>query len=88
MLCGRLGAGGTAQSRGRMVDSPLGALALGKELRVPVAARCHVTQTATDSAAHLVMSATGHRVAKAAIYTLAWNNHSPGRNDRLEDKIL
>lgn len=34
------------------------------------------------------MSAMGHQVAKAVIYTLAWNNHSPGRNDRLEDKIL
>lgn len=88
MLCGLRGAGGTVRGRGRMEDSPLGALALCKELSVPVAARCHVTQTATDSAAHLVMSATGHRAAKAAIYTLAWNNHSPGRNDRLEDKIL
>lgn len=35
----------STQSRGSLQDSPLGALALGKELRVPVAARCHVTQT-------------------------------------------
>lgn len=44
-------------------------------------------KSATDSAAHLVMSAMGHQVAKAAIYTLARNNHSPGRNDTLGDKI-
>lgn len=37
-------------------------------------------KTATDSAAHLVTSTTEHQVAKATIYTLAWNNHSPGRN--------
>lgn len=43
---------------------------------------------ATDSPAHLVMSAMGQQVAKAAIYTLAWNNHSPGRNDRPGDKVL
>lgn len=34
----------STQSRGTMEDSSLGALALCKELRVPVADRCHVTQ--------------------------------------------
>lgn len=36
---------GSMQSRRSLEDSPLGALALCKELRAPVAARCHVTQT-------------------------------------------
>lgn len=39
---------------------------------------------ATDSPAYLVMSVQGHEAVKAAIYTLAHNNHSPGRNDTLE----
>lgn len=39
---------------------------------------------ATDRPAHLVMSAQGHGAVKAAIYTLAHNNHSPGRNGTLE----
>lgn len=34
----------STRSRRGMEDSSLGALALCKELRVPVAARCHVTQ--------------------------------------------
>lgn len=45
--------------------------ALCKELRVPVAARCYVTQTSHRLPAHLVMSTMGHQVAKASIYTLA-----------------
>lgn len=44
MLCSLLGEGGTAHEADGMEDSSLGALALCKELRVPVAARCHVTQ--------------------------------------------
>lgn len=39
---------------------------------------------AADRPAHLVMSVQGHEAVKAAIYTLAHNNHPPGRNDTLE----
>lgn len=88
MLCSLLRAGTAHEAEGLWRTALEGLWSSAKSSESLWQAGAMSLKTATDSAAHLVMSTTGHQVAKAAIYTLAWSNHSPGRNDRLEDKIL
>lgn len=55
-----------------------------RKCRGPALALC-TEQVPTDLPAHLGMSSSRHWITKAVIYILAQNNHSPGRNDMLED---
>lgn len=55
-----------------------------RKCRGPALALC-TEQVPTDLPAHLGMSSWRHWITKAVIYILAQNNHSPGRNDMLED---
>lgn len=55
-----------------------------RKCRGPALALC-TEQVPMDLPAHLGMSSWRHWITKAVIYILAQNNHSPGRNDMLED---